>query len=140
MIYLEFRTYPSFGRFFVIQQLVKTPKHMKKLIYSLAIVIMLGISANTVQAAGITGKNKTELTAEQQVQFTKITERVEEIRNMDKSDMSRTEKKELRDEWRCLSFSWSDHHYYSDLAFDLVSIFKNEKPRCLRNIGAFVFC
>jgi CHASE3 domain sensor protein len=98
MIYLEFRTYPSFGRFFVIQQLVKTPKHMKKLIYSLAIVIMLGISANTVQAAGITGKNKPELTAEQQVQFNKITERVEEIRNMDKSDMSRTEKKELRKE------------------------------------------
>lgn len=70
---------------------------MKKLIYSLTLVFLLGISASPVMAAG-KDKNKTELTAEQQVQFKRITDRVEEIRNMDKSDLSRVEKKELRKE------------------------------------------
>jgi hypothetical protein len=69
---------------------------MKKLIYSLTLVFLLGISASPVMAAGV--KDKTELTAEQQVQFNKITNRVEEIRNMDKSHLTRTEKKELRKE------------------------------------------
>jgi len=71
---------------------------MKKLIYSLTLVFMLGISANPVMAAGNKDKNKTELTAEQKVQFERITNRVEEIRNMDKSNMSRADKKELRKE------------------------------------------
>jgi ribosomal protein L20A (L18A) len=71
---------------------------MKKLLYSLAIVFMLGISANTVKAADAIDKAKTEMNAEQQAQFKKITERVEEIRHMDKSNLSRAEKKELRSE------------------------------------------
>jgi DNA gyrase/topoisomerase IV subunit A len=71
---------------------------MKKLIYSLAIVLMLGISANTVKAADSIDKAKTEMTAEQRAQFEKITNRVEEIRHMDKSHLSRAEKKELRSE------------------------------------------
>lgn len=71
---------------------------MKKLIYSLTLIFMLGIAANPVMAAGTKDKNKTELTAEQQVQFKRLTDRVEEIRQMDKSDLSRTEKKELRKE------------------------------------------
>jgi ribosomal protein L20A (L18A) len=71
---------------------------MKKLIYSLAIVFMLGISANTVKAADAVDKTKTEMTADQQAQFKKITDRVEEIRHMDKSHLSRAEKKELRNE------------------------------------------
>ena len=72
---------------------------MKKLIYSLTLIFMLGLTINPVMAAGgDKAKNKTELTAEQQVQFKRITDRVEEIRNMDKSHLSRAEKKELRKE------------------------------------------
>ncbi|WP_316746345.1 hypothetical protein [Pedobacter gandavensis] len=73
---------------------------MKKFIYSLALIFMLGVSANTVVAAGKPEKSKTEMTAEQQVQLKRITERVEEIRSMDKSNLSKTEKKELRKELR----------------------------------------
>jgi hypothetical protein len=71
---------------------------MKKLIYSLALVLMLSISANTVMAADRIEKAKVEMSAEQRAQFEKITNRVEEIRNMDKSHLSRAEKKELRKE------------------------------------------
>lgn len=71
---------------------------MKKLIYSFALIFMLGISVNTVSAA--TTKDKVEMTAEQKVQLEKITNRVEEIRAMDKSNLSRSEKKELRKELR----------------------------------------
>lgn len=73
---------------------------MKKLLYSLALVFMFSISASSVMAADKTDKNKTELTAEQQAQLTRITNRVEEIRHMDKSHLSRAEKKELRKELR----------------------------------------
>lgn len=72
---------------------------MKKLIYSLVLIFTLGISANTVSAAE-NNKVKTELTAEQKAQFEKLTNRVEEIRKMDKSDLSRAEKKALRKELR----------------------------------------
>ncbi|KIO75339.1 seryl-tRNA synthetase [Pedobacter lusitanus] len=71
---------------------------MKKLIYSFLLLFLLGVSVNTVSAA--TTKDKVELTAEQKVQLEKITNRVEEIRAMDKSNMSRAEKKELRKELR----------------------------------------
>lgn len=69
---------------------------MKKFIYTLALVFTLGISTNTVSAAD--KKEKTEMTAEQKVQFEKITSRVDEIRNMDKSNLTRAEKKALRAE------------------------------------------
>lgn len=72
---------------------------MKKFIYSLVLIFTLGISANTASAAD-SKKPKTELTAEQKVQFEKITSRVEEIRNMDKSNLSREEKRALRKELR----------------------------------------
>lgn len=71
---------------------------MKKLIYSLALVLMFSISATTVMAADRIEKAKVEMNAEQRAQFEKITNRVEEIRNMDKSHLTRTEKKELRKE------------------------------------------
>ncbi len=40
------------------------------------------------------------MTVEQKAQLEKITNRVEEIRTMDKSNLSRAEKKELRSELR----------------------------------------
>jgi len=72
---------------------------MKKFIYALVLVFTLGISTNTVSAAD-DKKAKTELTAEQKVQLDKLMSRVEEIRNMDKSNLSRQEKRELRKELR----------------------------------------
>lgn len=72
---------------------------MKKIIYALMLVFTLGISANTVSASE-NNKPKTELTAEQQAQLDKIVSRVEEIRKMDKSHLTRAEKKALRKELR----------------------------------------
>lgn len=69
---------------------------MKKLIYSFALIFMLGISANTVSAAPT--KDKVEMTVEQQARLEVITNRVEEIKAMDKSHLSRSERKELRKE------------------------------------------
>lgn len=72
---------------------------MKKIIYSLALIFTLSIGANTVSAAG-KNRAKTEMTAEQKVQLERIVNRVDEIKSMDKSDLSRAEKKELRKELR----------------------------------------
>lgn len=69
---------------------------MKKLVYALALVFILGFSANPIMAAD--RKDKVELTAEQQVQLKRITDRVEEIKGMDKSDLSKSERKALRKE------------------------------------------
>jgi cytochrome c biogenesis factor len=89
----------NFGRFFVISYIDNLKfKQMKKFIYTLALIFTLGISTNTVSAAE--KKEKVEMTAEQKVQFEKITSRVEEIRNMDKSNLTRAEKKALRAELR----------------------------------------
>lgn len=73
---------------------------MKRLIYSLVLVFTLAISANTVNAAEKTDKNKTEMTAEQKIQLKRITDRVDEIRAIDKSDLSKDERKALRKELR----------------------------------------
>ncbi len=70
---------------------------MKKLIYSLILVFTLATSSTTVSAA-TKNETKTELTAEQRAQFDKLVNRVEEIRKMDKSDLTRVEKKALRSE------------------------------------------
>ena len=71
---------------------------MKKIIYPLLLLVTLTFNLNFAVAAS--DKPKTELTAEQKVQFEKITSRVEEIRNMDKSNLSREEKRALRKELR----------------------------------------
>ncbi len=71
---------------------------MKKFIYSLVLVFTMAISANTVSAADKNDKVKTEMTAEQKIQLKRITDRVEEIKAMDKSDLSKSERKALRKE------------------------------------------
>jgi hypothetical protein len=68
---------------------------MKKLIYIVLSFFLLTGSINVAQASE---KNKQELTEAQQLRVEQIVKRVEEIRSMDKSNMSRTEKKELRQE------------------------------------------
>ncbi|MBE9599048.1 hypothetical protein [Pedobacter sp. MC2016-24] len=75
---------------------------MKKLLYALALVFTMAASANTVSAADKSPNAKTEMTAEQKVQLEKIVSRVNEIKAMDKSDLSRAEKKELRKELKSL--------------------------------------
>jgi galactokinase len=71
---------------------------MKKIIYSLVLVFTMAISVNTVSAADKNDKVKTEMTAEQKIQLKRITDRVEEIKAMDKSSLSKTERKALRSE------------------------------------------
>lgn len=71
---------------------------MKKIIYSLVLVFTMAISMNTVSAADKNDKVKTEMTAEQKIQLKRITDRVEEIKAMDKSDLSKSERKALRNE------------------------------------------
>ena len=58
----------------------------------------MAISMNTVSAADKNDKVKTEMTAEQKIQLKRITDRVEEIKAMDKSDLSKSERKALRNE------------------------------------------
>ena len=68
---------------------------MKKLMYIAFSFIML---LSTTGMASATEKNDKALTAEQQVKLEQLTTRVEQIRNMDKSSLSRAEKKALRTE------------------------------------------
>ena len=70
---------------------------MKKFIYSLVLVFTLAISTNTVSAADKKDP-KTEMSVEDKAKFEKIVSRVDEIRNMDKSNLSREEKRALRSE------------------------------------------
>jgi len=70
---------------------------MKKFIYALVLVFTLGISTSTVSAADHKTP-KTELTTDQKVQLEKLMNRVEEIRSMDKSNLTKDEKKALRKE------------------------------------------
>jgi len=69
---------------------------MKKLIYPLMLLAALSFNINLAVAAN--DKPKTELTAEQRTELNRITSRVEEIKAMDKSKLSREERKELRKE------------------------------------------
>lgn len=71
---------------------------MKKLVYTLTAIIMLGLSVNTSVAADKAPAK--ELTEQQQIQLQQIQRRVEEIKTMDKSDLSRQDRKELRKELR----------------------------------------
>jgi len=69
---------------------------MKKLLYTLILVftVSTAVNANTVA----TDNPKTELTAEQKVELEHITKRVEEIKEMDKSDLTKAERKALKKE------------------------------------------
>ncbi|WAC41364.1 hypothetical protein [Pedobacter sp. SL55] len=71
---------------------------MKKIIYPLLLLVTLTFNLNFAVAAS--DKPKTELTAEQRVELNRIISRVDEIKAMDKSKLTREEKKELRKELR----------------------------------------
>lgn len=69
---------------------------MKKLIYTL--ILMLTLSTAVMPAFANDSKPKTELTAAQQAELTRIMSRVDEIRAMDKSNLTKVERKALRSE------------------------------------------
>ncbi|MDQ8004669.1 MAG: hypothetical protein REI64_07705 [Pedobacter sp.] len=69
---------------------------MKKFIFPLLLLVTLTFNMNFAVAAN--DKPKTELTAEQRAELTRIMSRVDEIKAMDKSKLSKEERKELRKE------------------------------------------
>jgi hypothetical protein len=71
---------------------------MKRLIYTLTAVIMLGFSTADVSAASKAPAK--ELTAQQQAQLEQIKQRVEEIKSIDKANLSPEEKRALKTELR----------------------------------------
>jgi hypothetical protein len=68
---------------------------MKKKIYFLATAFMLMLASPSLMA---NEKAKPEMTTNQKVRFEEISRRVEDIKNMDKSELSRQERKDLRSE------------------------------------------
>lgn len=69
---------------------------MKKLIYLFLVLITLTTTVNAAPAND--DKTKTELTAEQKAELEYITKRVEEIKAIDKSTLTKAERKALRKE------------------------------------------
>jgi hypothetical protein len=70
---------------------------MKKLFYILTAVLMLSFSSNSFASATDT---KRPLTEQQQAEIQRIEQRVQEIKAMDKSQLSSQERKALRKELR----------------------------------------
>ncbi|WP_256012571.1 hypothetical protein [Desertivirga xinjiangensis] len=75
---------------------------MRKFVFTLTTTVLLGFSALTSVAAVSDKAPKKEhaLTAEQEIKLQRIENRVLEIKNMDKSDLSRSERKALKKELR----------------------------------------
>ncbi|MDQ8004668.1 MAG: hypothetical protein REI64_07700 [Pedobacter sp.] len=69
---------------------------MKRLLYTLILIFTLSTAANANTVSSETPK--TEITAEQRAELESITKRVEEIKSMDKSSLSKAERKALRKE------------------------------------------
>ena len=69
---------------------------MKKKIYFLATALMLMLATPSVMAKD--AKSKPDMTETQKLRFAEITRRVEEIKSMDRSELSREERKALRSE------------------------------------------
>ncbi|PRY89971.1 hypothetical protein [Mongoliibacter ruber] len=72
---------------------------MKKLVYFLSVMFLMAafVPATTAKTPK---KEKPELTEEQQTRLVEIENRVEEIKSSGFSDMSKEERKEMRDELR----------------------------------------
>ena len=70
---------------------------MKQKIYMLALALAF-LLASPVAMAKDGKRGKQPLTTEQQLRLEKITRRVEEIKSIDKSSLSREDRKQLRNE------------------------------------------
>lgn len=69
---------------------------MKKKIYLLATAFMLMLATPSVMAKD--AKSKPEMTERQKARVEEISRRVEEIKNMDRSELTRQDRKDLRNE------------------------------------------
>ena len=69
---------------------------MKKKIYFLATAFMLMLATPSVMAKD--ANSKPDMTESQKIRFEEISRRVEEIKNMDRSELNRQERKALRNE------------------------------------------
>jgi hypothetical protein len=83
---------------------------MKKLILSTITVLLLSTFAATPVQAATTPSTTTTAPAES-AEVTALLNRLNEIRDMDKSTMSRVEKKELRNEVKSTKEALRDHGY-----------------------------
>ncbi|AFL84051.1 hypothetical protein Belba_1432 [Belliella baltica DSM 15883] len=70
---------------------------MKKIAYFLSIMFLF-LAYAPIATASDTNKEKSELTVEEQERLDEINNRVEEIKAMDFADMSKAERKEVRNE------------------------------------------
>lgn len=71
---------------------------MKKAVCTALLILSLGIALPSANAKTIVPKEKTALTASQQAELLRIEARVQEIKDMDKSNLSSAQKKELKQE------------------------------------------
>lgn len=71
---------------------------MKKLVYTLALLFVVGLSVSPAMANDSKAKNPTELSVADQAKLANIMNRVNEIKKMDKSDLTKVERKALRSE------------------------------------------
>ncbi|MHB1178415.1 MAG: OmpH/Skp family outer membrane protein [Daejeonella sp.] len=69
---------------------------MKKKIYFLATALMLMLASPSLMAKD--AKSKPDMTETQKARFAQITSRVQEIKSMDRSELSSEERKALRNE------------------------------------------
>ena len=70
---------------------------MKQKIYMLAIALVLALTTSVTMAKDSKPANQ-PLTTEQQTRLEEITRRVEEIKSIDRSSLTREERKDLRNE------------------------------------------
>ncbi|AWW33147.1 hypothetical protein DN752_11550 [Echinicola strongylocentroti] len=74
---------------------------MKKIAYFLAVMFCFAAFSPAAMAAPVKKeKEKTELSPEEETRLAEINERVDEIKSMDFSEMSKDEIKDVRDELR----------------------------------------
>jgi glycyl-tRNA synthetase beta subunit len=69
---------------------------MKKILYLALSILMLSSTTSLVQAK--TSEPRKELTSEQNLRMNQIAQRVEEIKKLDKANLSQTENQELKEE------------------------------------------
>ncbi len=71
---------------------------MKKIIYVLSLFAVFSLSIHPAFANETKAKKTADLTVEQQIKLNRIVNRVEEIRDMDKSNLTKVERKALKSE------------------------------------------
>ncbi len=74
----------------------------KSIIYAIILVFSIGTFASPVMASERNSISRTELPEDAPIEVRIMVDRLHEIKEMDKSQLSRAEKKELREETRAI--------------------------------------